>query len=443
MQLFAGNSSVTGCRVSHRNIMLGKFYLIQALRVLRQCSGISAWFGSSRACTLGLALCAVLSSAQAAVFQLPENGDSVLGQIQHVRLRASDTFIEIARVYNVGYNELVAANPSVDPWLPKDGSQIVIPSQYLLPNAPRKGVVVNLAEMRLYYYPEEKVGGKRVVYTFPIGIGRINWQTPQGEFKVIEKMVDPVWTVPASVLAEAAADGIPMPGVVPPGPDNPLGRHALMLDAEGYLIHGTNKPLTIGRRVSHGCLRMYPEDVEQLINKVPRGADVKIIDQPVKVGRRDGVLYLEIHPPLKESHDGDMHFRTQVVGAVENFSSYPFGHRVWERVFDIGTETNGMPVPFAELPSNNNSQNWFLRVESSINKNGAIGSLPNRFGEMALPVFNRQCHPFQTCIDLGPFTSPDLRDATAEMIKYGLGLHTQNIVQNARNTHQSVDESDL
>ena len=255
--------------------------------------------------------------AQATVLQLPTNGDTVVGQFQHAILSASDTFADVARVYDVGFNELIAANPKVDPWLPGEGTQLVIPSQYVLPNAPWKGIVVNIAEMRLYYFPPAQANQTPLVYTFPIGIGRDNWETPLGDFKVIEKMDNPIWTVPQSVLDEAKRQGRQIPAVVPPGPDNPLGEHALMLDAPGYLIHGTNKPLTIGRRVSHGCLRLYPEDVEQLIHRVPRGIPVKIIDQPIKVGRKDDVLYVEIHPPLKKVKNGEMELRTNVVAAME------------------------------------------------------------------------------------------------------------------------------
>ncbi|WP_455204704.1 L,D-transpeptidase family protein [Kaarinaea lacus] len=368
---------------------------------------------------------------KAAVFQVPENGDSVVGQLQQITLNSTDTFVDVARAYNVGYNELVAANPNVDPWLPGAGTQIVLPTQYILPNEPWKGIIVNIAEMRMYYFPESKSGAKSVVYTFPIGIGRENWETPLGDFHVIEKMVDPVWTVPDSVLAEAKKNGTEMPAVIPPGPDNPLGKHALMLDAPGYLIHGTNKPLTIGRRVSHGCLRMYPEDVEQLIFRVPRGVDVKIVNEPVKVGKKDNVLFLEMHPPLIETKSSDVKLRAMTVTSIENYARTEFAHQVWQRVFDVSSQLNGVPIPISELSQQNNNEQWVLRIEST-NNGSQQQPLVSRFKELALPVVNPQCHPFQPCVDLGPFFGAAIRDATAELIKFGFGLYSLNLMQNVK-----------
>jgi L,D-transpeptidase ErfK/SrfK len=370
-------------------------------------------------------------NAQATVLQLPTNGDTVVGQFQQAVLSASDTFVDIARLYDVGFNELIAANPNVDPWLPGEGTQVVIPSQYVLPDVPWKGLVVNIAEMRIYYFPPVEQSQAPLVYTFPIGIGRENWETPLGNFKVVEKMENPIWTVPQSVLEEARREGREMPAVVPPGPDNPLGEYALMLDAPGYLIHGTNKPLTIGRRVSHGCLRMYPEDVEQLIHRVPRGVPVRIIDAPIKVGRKDNVLFVEIHPPLKTVKNGEMELRTNTVAFIEDFAGSGLGHETWKRVFHVTSQLSGVPVPVADLSKDNSDTHWILRVESS-NNGSTQQPLVSRFKEMALPVFNSHCHPFQTCIDLGLFSSVKLRDATAELIKHGFGLHSSNLIQNAK-----------
>jgi L,D-transpeptidase ErfK/SrfK len=380
---------------------------------------------------VGLILVFAVSNVQATVLQLPTNGDTIVGQYQQAVLSESDTFVDVARLYDAGFNELIAANPTVDPWLPGEGTQIIIPTQYVLPNVPWEGIVVNIAEMRMYYFPKADKSQTPLVYTFPIGIGRENWETPLGNFKVVEKMEHPVWTVPQSVLEEARKEGRQMPGVVPPGPDNPLGDHALMLDAPGYLIHGTNKPLTIGRRVSHGCMRMYPEDVEQLIHRVPRGVPVRIINNPIKVGRKNNVLYVEIHPPLKKVKNGEMELRTNAVAAIEDFAGNGLSHETWKRVFAVATHLSGVPVPVADLSKNSSDTHWILRVESS-NNGDAQESLVERFKEMALPVFNSRCHPFQTCIDLGLFNSTKLRDATAEFIKHGFGLHSSNLFQNAK-----------
>jgi L,D-transpeptidase ErfK/SrfK len=300
----------------------------------------------------------VHNGARAAVFQLPTNGDSVIGQFQHVRLSSADTFADIARQYDVGYNELVAANPDVDPWLPRDGTQIVIPTQFVLPNVPWKGIVVNIAEMRLYYFPASQNNGFSLVYTFPIGIGRDNWETPLGDFKVVEKMENPIWTVPQSVLDEAKREGRVMPAIVPPGPDNPLGAHALMLSVPGYFIHGTDKPFTIGRRVSHGCLRLYPEDIEQLVRRVPRGIPVKIINTPVKAGHKDKVLYVEVHPLLKKLKNPQSKLRTETKMTVKKYVGHKLNHQTWKRIFRVSARLSGIPVPVADLNSRPGNTQW-------------------------------------------------------------------------------------
>ncbi len=175
-----------------------------------------------------------------------------------------------------------------------------MPRRYILPDAPWKGIVLNLPEMRLYYFPESTGGAEPAVVTHPISIGRQDWQTPLGETTIVSKVKNPAWYPPASVRAEHAADGDPLPAVVPPGPDNPLGGYAMRLGLPGYLIHGTNKPYGVGMRVSHGCIRMYPEDIVSMYSQVPGNTTVRIINQPVKTGWLDGELYLEVHPPLEE-----------------------------------------------------------------------------------------------------------------------------------------------
>jgi L,D-transpeptidase ErfK/SrfK len=190
----------------------------------------------------------------------------------------------------------------VDRWAPGEGTPIVLPTRYILPDAPREGLVLNVAEMRLYYYPKANAGEERVVYTYPVSIGRMDWKTPLGLTKVAAKEVDPAWRPPASIKAEHAAEGDILPDVIPGGPDNPLGRYAMRLGVPGYLIHSTNKPFGIGMRVTHGCVRMYPEDIERLFGMVPVGAPVRLVDQPVKVGRLNGQLMVESHAPLEEDN---------------------------------------------------------------------------------------------------------------------------------------------
>lgn len=240
------------------------------------------------------------------VIESPEQ--DVIGVPQVVFARASDTLADFARVYGLGYDELIAANPGVDPWLPGDNTPILLPTQFVLPDVPRRGIVLNIAAKRLFYFPEDGIvrdpeSGdivQQTVLTYPIGIGRVGWETPLGETTVVSKAKDPTWWVPLSVRREHAEMGDPLPSVVPPGPDNPLGTRVLKLDMPGYLIHGTNQPAGVGMRVSHGCVRLYPENIEFLYELVGVGEQVTIINEPYLLGRRDGEWYFESHAPLAD-----------------------------------------------------------------------------------------------------------------------------------------------
>jgi L,D-transpeptidase ErfK/SrfK len=240
------------------------------------------------------------SAGQAAVYPMPADGDSVIGEVQRHVAAHEDTFVALARRYDVGYEELKLANPGVDPWLPGEGTQVTIPTRFVLPDAPRRGVVLNVPEMRLYYFPKPRDGESPVVMTFPVSVGRQDWSTPYGVTSVVAKQRDPSWYPPKSIREEHAADGRPLPAVVPPGPENPLGRHALRLGLPGYLIHGTNKPAGLGMRVTHGCVRMFPTDIETLYGHVRVGERVQIVNQPYKMGWLGDRLYVEVHPPLEE-----------------------------------------------------------------------------------------------------------------------------------------------
>lgn len=233
-------------------------------------------------------------------FELREDGGDIFGKVERIRTRYEDTLIEIARRYSLGYEELVRVNKGVDPWLPGEGTQIVIPGQRLLPPAEREGIVVNLPEHRMYFFPKPKSGEPAKVMTFPVSVGKMDWQTPIGTTKVISKQKDPPWYPPESVRKEHEARGDPLPNVVPPGPKNPLGAHALRLNIPGgaYLIHGTNNPDAVGMAVTHGCLRMYPEDVAVLFEAVKLGTRVSLINEPLKMTRVDGEVWIEVHPPV-------------------------------------------------------------------------------------------------------------------------------------------------
>lgn len=243
------------------------------------------------------------SAAHAMTYPVPAESDRLVGAIQSIAAREEDTLLDIAVAHKVGQDEIVLANPHVDRWLPGDGTPVIIPSSFILPETPYEGVVLNLPEMRLYYYPKVLKGTAQVVQTFPVSIGRREWYTPQGITKVVSKVKSPAWYPPASIRKEHEEKGEPLPAMVPAGPDNPLGDYALILDIPGYLIHGTNKPFGIGLQVSHGCIRMSAEDIELLFSQVASGTVVRMINQPVKVGWQGDTLYMEVHPELESTQD--------------------------------------------------------------------------------------------------------------------------------------------
>lgn len=254
------------------------------------------------AITLGI-LMAVAPSAEAVEYELRPDGGGLFGQIERIRTRYEDTLIQLARRYSLGYEELLRVNPGVDPWLPGEGTLVLIPGQRLLPPGPREGIVVNLPEHRLYYFLPARPNEPAKVWTFPVSVGKMDWRTPIGSTRIVSKTRNPSWTPPASVRQERARNGEPaLPAVVPPGPDNPLGRHAMRLAIPGgaYLIHGTNNPDAVGMAVTHGCLRLYPEDIERLFEAVPVNTPVALINEPIKMYKVDGEVWIEVHPPIDD-----------------------------------------------------------------------------------------------------------------------------------------------
>jgi L,D-transpeptidase ErfK/SrfK len=288
-----------------------------------------------------------LVPVQAATFDLPEDGD-IIGEIRSVTVEHEDTLADIARRYDIGYDQITRANPGVNPWVPGEGTRIVLPTQFILPDAPREGIVLNLPEMRLYYYPKAEPGERRQVITYPLGIGREGWNTPLGKTQVVRKEANPSWYPPESIRKEHAAEGDMLPEVVPPGPDNPLGQFALYLGIKGYLIHGTDKPYGIGMRVSHGCVRLYPEDIASLFTKVPVGTPVHIIDQPFKVSWHNGQIYLEAHPPLVEAEEAEDKPHntplTPLVQAVLAKTGETEGLVEWDKALAVAGDPRGIPV---------------------------------------------------------------------------------------------------
>ncbi len=290
-------------------------------------------------------LVAAAPFGEAAEYPLPRDHD-VIGEVREVVARHEDTFVSLARRHGVGLEELKLANPGVDMWLPGEGTRITLPTRYVLPRAPREGVVVNIAELRLYYYPKDEPDK---VYTYPISIGRMDWSTPVGTTTITAKAKNPSWYPPQSIREEHAARGDFLPAVVPPGPDNPLGAHALRLGLPGYLIHGTNRPSGVGMRVTHGCVRMFPEDIEALYERVPAGTKVHIVNQPFKLGWGEtGELLLEVHPPLEEEVDAGMWTLTDLTREVVAVTDEGFTHLIdWDLAETLigGRESLGVPVP--------------------------------------------------------------------------------------------------
>jgi L,D-transpeptidase ErfK/SrfK len=277
---------------------------------------------------------------------------ALVGETQVLFARYENTFSAIGRQYNLGYEEMRRANPGVDQWLPGEGTPIYLPTQTILPEAPRTGIVINVPAMRLFYFTTEKpaaAGGPEVlkVATHPVGIGTEGWATPFGEAKVVEKARDPTWYVPASVRKEHAERGDPLPRIVPPGPDNPLGKFAMTLTLPGYLIHGTNKPAGVGMRSSHGCIRLYPEDIEALFGRVARGTAVRLVNQPVLAAWHDGQLYLEVHPPLaEETHDLVAEADAALSRALERAGAAAAAVVIDRAAIEkIVTEQRGIPLP--------------------------------------------------------------------------------------------------
>jgi len=275
--------------------------------------------------------------ATALTLPIANENTEIVGKVFKIQIEPGDRFREIARRYQVGYQELVYANPHVNPNKIKAWSHLTIPQSFILPDAPRTGIVINLPEMRLYYYPPNT----DTVMTYPIAVGRENWRTPIAKTRIIDKKADPAWHVPKSIKAHMLKKGVVLPDVVPAGPDNPLGRYALRLALPGYLIHGTNDPYSVGKRSSSGCIRMYPEDIEELFSAISVNTPVHIINQPVKSGWQEDTLYLESHQPFPDQiPQASMELPTILADDVE-----PWVHIQWDKAQMIKSQYTGIPQP--------------------------------------------------------------------------------------------------
>ena len=280
-----------------------------------------------------------LQSVDALQFALPEGNNTVVGDLAFTKIQAGQDLSDIARRYDLGFSEVASANPKLNPEHLLLDSVVIIPTQFILPNVKHEGIVVNLPEMRLYYFQKHD----KLVYTYPIGIGRKDWRTPIGRYKIIQKMKDPYWQVPDSIMAYRIKHGDPVQKIMPPGPTNPLGQFALRLSDPTYLIHGTIEPKGVGREVSAGCIRLYPEDIKELFSLVPNGTPVRIVDEPVKYGFDAGHLVIEAHPPLPEDAEdfwanlADL--EKKLVKANDNAEPLH-----WNEVIKLAQEAMGIPT---------------------------------------------------------------------------------------------------
>ena len=287
---------------------------------------------------------ALLAAVPAGAMEFPlAKGQVAVGAVDTATTKQADTMLDLARQFDDGYVDFMVANPGTNPWLPGDGKAITVPNFFILPDAPRTGIVINLAERRIYYFPP---GGK-TVETYPAGVGVKADATPLGTTKVVLKEDGPVWRPPPSIRAERPE----LPAAIYPGPDDPLGAYALRLGWNNYLIHGTNKPDSVGRNVSHGCLHIYPEDIERLFHEVPVGTQVRSVNQPVKAGWIDNRLYVEIHPSKEQADEID--YNTPMTPALPEqlteIVTKAAGDRAdlidWDAVHAAGLAANGIPTP--------------------------------------------------------------------------------------------------
>ena len=295
---------------------------------------------------LTLALMAAIPS-YAQTLVLPPFDVDLVGSVTTVSSKAGESLLDIAREHDFGQDEIVFANPDVDRWLPTPGSVVTLPGRFILPDSPRKGVVLNLPELRIYHFSAKpsSEGAPQPLITHPVSVGRMDWNTPLGTTKIVQKKKNPTWTPPESIKREHELDGDPLPDVVPAGPDNPLGLYAMRLGIPGYLIHSTNKPFGVGMRVTHGCVRMYPEDIEIFFNQVEVNTEVTLVNQPVKLGWYSGQLYLEIHPPLDEDGMDDEKLMQHALDLVEAELGDSRDVAVrWSLLRKVVKEKSGMPA---------------------------------------------------------------------------------------------------
>lgn len=292
-------------------------------------------------------------SALAAIYEMPSTGNDIIGQILNVQIQEGDTINKLAQKYEVSYHELLEANPGINPRLLQVGKLLIIPTEYILPKY-REGIVINTAEPRLYYfYPDGKY-----VFTTPVGLGRYNWRTPEMATKVIKKVEDPTWHIPKAIREHALkTTGKELPDEIPPGPDNPLGKYAIYLARNGYLIHGTNNPESVGKYYSSGCIRLYEHAIATLFAVTSIGTDVHVIHSPNKVGYLHGELYLESHEPVGGiDHILDIQQQNEAEGDVQNAITNNYTYIDWYKVYLVAQKRLGIPISVGKDLYNNQEE---------------------------------------------------------------------------------------
>ena len=317
------------------------FSLFAVIIVISGCQALSGFFPYGKRTVVEPPQVQLQSDINKHEFDL--SGDQALiGEIAAVDTRENDTLPDVARHFGLGYNDITAANTGVSAWTPQPNSRVLLPLQFIVPDAPRKGIVLNVANMRMFYYPKKD---RNKVYTYPVGIGRDGWNTPMGLTSVAVKTPNPDWHVPPSIHREHAEKGHYLPSVVRSGPDNPLGFYAMRLAIGSYLIHGTNKPFGIGMQISHGCVQMYPEDIEVLFKKVSVGTPVRIVHDPYLTAWDNNMLYLEANEPLEKWANSKRQLKKQVSKELRKIAKQHNAEVDWDKVDHVIERSNGIPTP--------------------------------------------------------------------------------------------------
>lgn len=359
---------------------------------------------------LALALLSLATYVSAASYVDPGKGD-VIGRVQYTTVLAGDTLAKLARRFSVSATELQMANPDLDPKKPVLGARVTLPTRHVLPTAKRQGIVINLAEKRLYYY-NQPLEGPALVSTFPVGLGPDARKIGGKQMTVEQRIHKPSWSVPKSVLARNAS----MPSVLPPGPKNPLGLYTMQLEGADCQIHGTNNPAAIGGEMPHGCISLYPEDIELLIRQTPKGTPVHVVNQAFKVGYGDGVMFFEVYKPLDAPKQ--INERVLVNRIVTHFPQQ-FSPDDWQRIKGIAEAGHGFASPVSRVSAApKQRKRWQLNVGAYQDMNAAK-NIADRIEQLGVPVALRDCDGKAPCqVVVGPFTDRTYMNDVAKRIRW-------------------------